>query len=159
MKPDRGAVADFLYLEASLIDDGLYDDWEALWAEDGIYWVPIHENGDPESELSIIYDDRDRLRIRLERLKSAEAWVQDPRSEISHLVSNIVIESVSEADQEFRTRSAFQVSESRREVVTTWAGRCCHVLRWDRQGHIAIVRKTVILVNRREALPNLAFPI
>ena len=159
MKPDRAAIEDFLYFEAGLIDDGLYDAWEALWAEDGIYWVPIHENGDPESELSIIYDNRERLRIRIERLKSGGSV--DARSAVGSLalVSNIVVESVSEENQEVRTCSAFLVSEMRRGVLTMWAGRCRHVLRWDPHGNTTIVRKTVVLLNRREPLPNLAIPI
>ncbi|MGH7343256.1 MAG: nuclear transport factor 2 family protein, partial [Candidatus Rokuibacteriota bacterium] len=37
-------IGQFLYREARLADEGEYDAWEALWTDDGVYWVPA--NGD-----------------------------------------------------------------------------------------------------------------
>ena len=34
------AVVDFLYREARLADEARYAEWEALWTDDGVYWVP-----------------------------------------------------------------------------------------------------------------------
>jgi len=33
-------IVAFLYREARFADEGRYDDWEALWTDDGVYWVP-----------------------------------------------------------------------------------------------------------------------
>src|ERR1019366_7259913 len=49
-------VTAFLYKEARFQDEHQYEAWEALWTDDGVYWVPA--NGahiDPEKEMSIIY--------------------------------------------------------------------------------------------------------
>jgi 3-phenylpropionate/cinnamic acid dioxygenase small subunit len=51
------AVTAFIYREARFQDEHQYEAWEALWTDDGVYWVPA--NGadiDPEKEMSIIYD-------------------------------------------------------------------------------------------------------
>ena len=34
------AVTAFIYKEARLQDEHQYDAWEALWTDDGVYWVP-----------------------------------------------------------------------------------------------------------------------
>jgi 3-phenylpropionate/cinnamic acid dioxygenase small subunit len=33
-------VEQFLFLEARLIDERRFSEWEALWVDEGIYWVP-----------------------------------------------------------------------------------------------------------------------
>ena len=43
-------VEQFVYREARLQDEHEYDEWEALWTDDAIYWVPA--NGDPNSSPS-----------------------------------------------------------------------------------------------------------
>ena len=53
-----------LYGGALCQDEHQYEAWEALWTDDGVYWVPA--NGadiDPEQEMSIIYDNRSRIRL------------------------------------------------------------------------------------------------
>ena len=43
-------VSQFIYREARLQDEHAYDEWEALWTDDAIYWVPANgadiESGD-----------------------------------------------------------------------------------------------------------------
>ncbi len=59
-------VTQWVYREARLQDEHRYDEWEALWTDDGIYWVPANgEGGDPEQEMSIIYDNRSRIALRI----------------------------------------------------------------------------------------------
>ena len=42
-------VTQFVYREARLQDEHAYDAWEALWTDDGVYWVPANgDGGDPE---------------------------------------------------------------------------------------------------------------
>ena len=44
----RERVEEFLFHEAKLIDEHLYDEWLALWTEDGLYWVPCNtDDADP----------------------------------------------------------------------------------------------------------------
>ena len=58
-------VTRFIYREARLQDEHRYDEWESLWTDDGIYWVPANgDDGDPEKVMSIIYDNRSRIALR-----------------------------------------------------------------------------------------------
>ncbi len=72
MGVERSAIERFLYHEARLMDNHRYDDWHALWAEDGpvTYWVPCNDDDlDPKVNVSIIYDTRTQLRNRITRLR------------------------------------------------------------------------------------------
>ena len=55
-------VAQFLFREARFADESRYDDWEALWTDDALYWVPAGgADIDPVSHVSVIYDNRNRI--------------------------------------------------------------------------------------------------
>ena len=61
-------VEQFLFLEARLADEGDYDGWEALWADDGVYWIPANgDDIDPATQMSILYDNRSRIAQELLR--------------------------------------------------------------------------------------------
>ena len=59
-------VAAFLYREARLMDEHRYQEWLTLWeSSDTLYWVPCNDDDiDPRRQVSIIYDDHDRLMQR-----------------------------------------------------------------------------------------------
>jgi 3-phenylpropionate/cinnamic acid dioxygenase small subunit len=155
------AVADFLYREARLADEARYAEWLALWTEDGVYWVPATTDpgADPERHLSHIYDNRARIETRVKLLQTGVRYSQEPPSLMRRLISNI---EVTEADGgELAAESNFILAElavqARRELHW-WAGRLSHRLRRV-DGHLKMCRKTVVLVNAAEPLPNLAFLI
>jgi hypothetical protein len=71
------AVTAFIYREARFQDEHQYEAWEALWTDDGVYWVPA--NGadiDPEKEMSIIYDNRSRIALRVRQLLTGKHFTQ-----------------------------------------------------------------------------------
>ena len=75
----RERVERFLFLEARLMDEHRYKEWLALWAEDGLYWVPCNDDDiDPARHVSIIYDDRARIQQRVERLASGGVMALTP---------------------------------------------------------------------------------
>ena len=77
------AVTAFIYKEARLQDEHQYEAWEALWTDDGVYWVPA--NGadiDPEKEMSIIYDNRSRISLRIKQLLTGKRHTQTPQSRL-----------------------------------------------------------------------------
>ncbi len=83
-------VEQFIYREARLQDEHRYAEWEALWTDDGIYWVPANgDNIDPEQQMSIIYDNRSRIGVRVRQLLSGKRHTQEPRSRLRHLVTNV----------------------------------------------------------------------
>jgi 3-phenylpropionate/cinnamic acid dioxygenase small subunit len=156
MAVDRQAVEQFLYREARLMDESRYEEWEALWADDGVYWVPCNDDdSDPNNQVSIIYDDRTRIHQRIARLLSGQAHVQEPRSRLRRTIGNVEIEA--RADGEIAVHSNFVLVEYRNEQ-RLWAGRTTHRLRTVPSG-FQLVFKKVALVNNDAELPALGFLI
>jgi 3-phenylpropionate/cinnamic acid dioxygenase small subunit len=150
-------VEQFIFREARLQDELRYDEWEALWTEDAIYWVPANsDRADPEREMSIIYDNRARIATRVKQLMSGKRHAQTPPSRLRRLVSNI--ELLSSDNDELRAGSNFLVYESRERGVTLWAGRSEYTLRPSSEG-LRMAAKTVLLVNNDRPLNTLAFLI
>jgi p-cumate 2,3-dioxygenase beta subunit len=89
----RLQVEDFLYYEASLLDDWKLNDWLALFTEDGQYIVPStdHPKGNPDDSVCLIGDDIVRLQGRITRLKSRRAYREFPYSRTKRLISNVRI--------------------------------------------------------------------
>ena len=158
---EHRAVVEFLYREARLADEARYAEWLALWTDDGVYWVPATADpaADPETHLSHIYDNRGRLDTRVKMLQSGYRYSQEPASHMRRLLSNIEIGRG--ADGALVAGSNFILAEmavqARRELHW-WAGRATHHLRAV-DGGLRMSRKTVVLVNAAEPLPNLSFLI
>jgi len=151
---DRAAVEQFLYREARLQDEHRYNDWEAMWADtDTLYWVPRREDADPTKEVSYIFDNRSRLASRIRQLNTGVRHSQAPQSGLRRIISNI---EIYDSEEGIEVLSNFILVESRRRLLTTWAGKTAHLL-VHTNGELRIKRKTVILVNSDEAIGNLAF--
>jgi 3-phenylpropionate/cinnamic acid dioxygenase small subunit len=151
---DRHKVEEFLYHEANLADECRYDEWEALWTDDAIYWVPFgKDDPDPRSDASVIYDNRGRITTRLNQLRTGVHWTQDPPSRMRRLISNVQIE---EGDNgELVVNSNFFLTEWRQHTENLWAGRTIHNLRPDGDSYKMAMKK-VLLVNNAEVIPHLS---
>ena len=157
MAVDRQQVEQFIYYEADLMDEHRYDEWLALWTDDALYWVPSGgDDIDPKREISLIYDDRVRLQVRITRLKSGFAHAQEPKSRMRRVVSNIVPQEAENGD--IVVFSNFLLIELRRGKQDTFAGRTVHRLRPD-NGSFRLASKKVLLVNNDEHIDNLTFLI
>ncbi|RYX91494.1 MAG: ring-hydroxylating dioxygenase subunit beta [Comamonadaceae bacterium] len=150
-------VTEFIYREARLQDDHLYNDWEALWTDDGVYWIPANgEGGDPENEMSIIYDNRSRISLRIRQFYTGKRYSQTPRSRLRRVVSNIEI--LEETDDHIRVTSNALVFESHVRGDIVWAARNEYKLRRTENGFRMSLKK-VVLVNNETALFSMAFLI
>ena len=150
-------VTRFIYREARLQDDHDYDAWEALWADDGIYWIPANGEGeDPDAEMSIVYDNRSRISVRIKQFKTGKRHSQTPVSRIRRVVSNIEI--LEGTQDELRVTSNALVFESNTRGETVWASRNEYKLRRV-DGDWRMALKKVILVNNDKALFTLSFLI
>lgn len=161
MDSDRRAlleeVTQFIYREARLQDDHAYDEWEALWTDDAIYWVPANGEGiDPETEMSIIYDNRSRIALRIKQFHTGKRHSQTPRSRLRRVVSNIEI--LGEDGNEVRVASNALVFESNARAETVWATRNEYRLRREADA-FRMVRKKVMLANNDKPLYTLSFLI
>jgi 3-phenylpropionate/cinnamic acid dioxygenase small subunit len=161
MTPEQRAtledVTQFIYREARLQDEHRYDSWEQLWTEDGLYWVPANgEGGDPDQEMSIIYDNRSRIALRVRQFYTGKRFSQTPQSRLRRLVSNV--EVLADDGREIRAGANAMVFESQTRGDTVWASRNEYTLRRE-NGELRMARKKVVLVNNNTALYSMAFLI
>ena len=132
-RPAPDEIESFLVAEARMLDERRWEDWLALFAEDGWYWVPLEEGQDnPRDTVSLIYDDRRLLETRIRRLAAAAPHAQTPASRTSRIVANPTVEE--EEGGEVTVRAKFQMVESRNDDRRVFAGTTWHRLRRDGEG-------------------------
>jgi 3-phenylpropionate/cinnamic acid dioxygenase small subunit len=146
-------VALFLLREARLLDMQQYDDWLALWAVDGRYWVPGEDAEDPWGKVPIVYDDHRALSARIARLNSGKVHAQTPPSKTARSVTNI---ETTGDEETLKVHSVLQLCESRKGQQRMWCGRVDHQLIRAESG-LRITAKKVTLVNRADKLPPMTF--
>jgi benzoate/toluate 1,2-dioxygenase beta subunit len=136
----------FVYAEAELLDDGKFDDWLDLFADDGIYWIPAVPNqDDPLNTISIFYEDKDIMAIRIRRMTHPANIAQSPFPRTSHVVGQVRVAGTDNGLLEVSSR--VQVVEYREgDGQRVFAGKCHHTLR--REGDdLKIVLKRFDLVD------------
>jgi benzoate/toluate 1,2-dioxygenase beta subunit len=140
-------VERFLYRQAEILDDKRWNAWLDLFAEDGKYWMPVSESQTTgEGQPSIFYEDLNLMLVRIKRVNHPRAWSQKPPHKTSHVVSNVVVESIDPKTGDAVVRSKFYMSEFRRDVVRHFAGKYRHHLRKTPAGY-RIAQQRVDLVN------------
>jgi benzoate/toluate 1,2-dioxygenase subunit beta len=150
-------IQTFLTHEARLMDEGRYREWLDLWTDDAQYWVPCNDDdSDPARQVSIIFDDRDRLTQRVERLLSGSVLSQQPKPRMRRVISNLEIGP--EIGAEVTVESNFILGIARNSAKQLWIGRSLHTLRED-AGTFKIVRKKVLLIDNDQEIPLLQFLI
>jgi benzoate/toluate 1,2-dioxygenase beta subunit len=131
----------FVLQEARLLDERRFAEWLALFAEDGIYWVPTRPGqASPDEALSLFYETRPLLALRVERLQRPDMHVATPPSRTMHQVSAVEVIDSSEV------RSSLIVAEWRSGDTRWFAGRVTHKLRREPAG-LRIVLKRVDLID------------
>ncbi len=139
------AVEEFLFFEARLLDGREFQAWAELFADDGIYWVPMREGQeDPLTEHSIFYDDKDLLDVRVRRLLHPDTLAQIPASRTRHVVGNVVLDETD--GDEIHARSNLVMFEYRRDEQRVFGAEVQHRLHRVEDG-FEIVLKRVDLVN------------
>jgi 3-phenylpropionate/cinnamic acid dioxygenase small subunit len=120
-------VEQFLFYQSELLDDKQWGAYIDLFAADGVYWMPAApEQTEWLDSPSIFAEDRQMMEIRMGRVTHPNAWSQAPQWGTSHLLGNVVLESVS--DTEISVRSRFQMMELRRDATRHFAGTYRHTL-------------------------------
>lgn len=117
-------IRNFYYAEAELLDERNFEAWLNLFTEDLRYWMPLARNvqfrhsADEYSREGIdsawMDEDKQTLRQRVQQLATGIHWAEEPRSRVSHLITNIrIVQAVTE--DELRTTCRFLVYRNRME--------------------------------------------
>jgi 3-phenylpropionate/cinnamic acid dioxygenase small subunit len=149
----------FVIEEARLLDAARFEEWLALFAEDGFYWVPATPGqADPFNHLSIFYEDTSVLAMRIRRLHHPRAYSALPPARTAHLVGSFAVSRPAEDGIACECRSTVMMAEYRAGERRLWAGQQLHRLRRTPEG-LRIVLKRVDLIDCDAAHGILSVPI
>ena len=148
----------FVLEEARLLDERRFDEWLALYARDAVYWVPTQPGQrSPAEALSLFYETRELLAMRVARLARPDMHVQTPPARTLHHVAGIVASPAHEALWRMEARSTLVMAEKRKDDVRWFAGRVFHGLRREKN-RLRIVHKRVDLIDCDAPQRALAIP-
>ena len=120
-------VSQFLYRQSELLDHKQWQDYIDLFADDGVYWMPVApEQTEWEGSPSIFAEDKLLMRVRMGRVTHPNAWSQAPMWATNHVIGNVVIEK--ESAKEVVVRSRFHMMELRRDNLRHFGGTYRHTL-------------------------------
>jgi p-cumate 2,3-dioxygenase beta subunit len=145
----RAEVEDFLYHEASLLDDWRLDDWQALLTDDACYYVPPNDQpeGDHRSTLFLVADDRERIRQRVIRINDPNCHAEFPKSRTRRMISNVRIVAV--AGDLVTVAANFVCYRYRRyERIREYVGAYRYILR--RAGDSFRIKERRVLIDAHE---------
>ena len=138
-------VEQFLYRQADILDERRWEEWLALFTDDGIYWMPASATQDTgEGQPNIFWEDHYLMDMRIRRVEHPYAHSQEAGHRTSHVVSNVMIQS--ERDDEIIATSRFHMVEYRLDDQRYFGGRYTHTLSRTKAG-LKIRLQRVDLVN------------
>lgn len=147
-------VSAFLWHEARLLDERRFDDWLALWTDEGRYWMPRHHGqSDPFTQISLFWEDRMLRETRVRRLLHPRNWSQQPPTRSNRLVGNVHIDGL-DADGHLIVCSNLHYAEYRLEARQL-AGQVFHKLAVGDNGDFRMQLKRVDLINCDSVFGNL----
>jgi p-cumate 2,3-dioxygenase beta subunit len=140
----RQTIEDFLFEEAALLDEWRLDEWLELLTDDATYEVPSTDtpDGDPRTTLSLIADDKTRIRSRVAQLLGKSAWAENPPSRTRRMISNVRVRQID--GEAMHVSANFVVYRLRFEQMDTYVGRYEYTL-VQRDGRLKIRARKAIL--------------
>jgi len=149
----RSDIEAFLFREAWLLDRGRLDEWLELFTDDATYWIPLQAGqADPLTSVSIVYDDRRLLEVRVRQFLHPRAHARVPAPRTVHHVGNIQV--LDAENGRLRVGSTLVLIEYRHERQRTWGALVEHHLRRTAHG-LRIAAKRVDLVNSEAELDGI----
>jgi 3-phenylpropionate/cinnamic acid dioxygenase small subunit len=150
----KNEIDQFLYFEASLLDERRYLDWYRLFAEDLFYVMPNRSNrltheaakeNTTSKQFNLFDETYASLGWRVKQVASKKHWAEDPPSRARHLVTNIRVTATDLEDQ-YNVHSNFLIYRNRLESeVDFWVGERQDVIRRIAPRAWKIARRTIIL--------------
>ncbi|MBL0420297.1 aromatic-ring-hydroxylating dioxygenase subunit beta [Ramlibacter sp. AW1] len=159
---DLKTIEAFLYREALLLDRWALEEWSALFTPDGVYWLPIDDEADVRTNVSLVRDTPARREERVYHLLHNSFPAQSPRSRTLHFISNVLV--TGRADLEITVTSSQLTYEMRTGdysqlglgEMRPLVAQVEHRLRIG-EGGLRIAQKKVLLLNRDSWHGNLTF--
>ena len=117
-------ITQFYYREAYLLDHRKYREWLDLLTEDIQYVMPLRvtvENkmgSNVNHDMTYFTDTKTDITIKVERLYTKSAWVDDPAPRQRHYISNVMFERTA-VPEEYKVMSYFLFKRSRSSDPTT----------------------------------------
>ncbi len=163
-------IAGFFYTEAEMLDERRHDEWLALLADDIRYWMPMRRNvkfGDTTREFTRETEDiswfdegKDTLTRRVRQIQTGIHWAEEPRSRITHMISNVqLVGALPDAanPREVTTKCRFLIYRNRVETETDLLiGKREDTLRRHGDGWL-VARRKIILDQNVLLTKNLTF--
>lgn len=151
-------AAEFLWREAEMLDKRDYQSWLDIWADDGLYIIPIDVDAkDYADVLNYIYDDAEMRKMRCIRLQSRYSMAAVTASTTVRTVSRFVMsKEKTDAPNEVTIHAAQHVADYRRDTMRLLAGNVEVTLRQTDQG-LKLVKKILRLANCEDAVSGIAF--
>ena len=159
-------IEQFLFYEASVLDDRQYEEWLGLLGDDIRYFMPIRStlsNRDRAKEFSgdhdiAYYDDsKSSLALRVRKYRTSSAWAEEPFSRTRHFVTNVRVMPLETGH--FEVASAFLVYRNRAEQQNdTFAGeRIDGLRRVDTAAGFELFGRTILLDQSMLLANNISF--
>jgi 3-phenylpropionate/cinnamic acid dioxygenase small subunit len=146
-------LIDFVVRESRLLDARRYDEWNALFTDDGYYWVPlVPEQEDGLNHTSHMYEDKLLRELRIQRFASPRAFSQQPGSRCHHLLQTPTVEAFDLEANRFLVRTEFHYTEAQGDEIQFLVGTFHHHLILE-DGALRMTLKRVDLLNCDAALP------
>lgn len=138
-------VEQFIFYESELLDQWRIHEWLELFAPEGVYMVPATDkpDGDPETDLFLIHDDRFLLEQRANSLLTRAAHAEYPHSRTRRMVTNIRVHATD--GKHIEVRANFAIFRIRAGNIDTYIGRYHHIIVADHEHAFRFVQRKAIL--------------
>lgn len=150
-------AVEMVWREAAVLDAKEYHQWNALYAEDGIYVIPIDRAAEEFDDLlNMVYDDARMRGMRVTRMTEGYALAAVDSAITVRTVSRFVPTAVS--DDEVKLTAAQVLVAFKRGRHNLWAGDLDYTIRLGAKvADDRIARKVVRLIDSADAVPAAGF--
>ncbi|MBZ6083653.1 hypothetical protein KVH15_21860 [Streptomyces olivaceus] len=155
--PRIARTVELIWREADLLDHKDYVAWNDLYAEDGVYVIPVDTSSDDfDNQLNMVYDDARMRAMRVQRLTEGYSISAADSASTVRTVSRFV---PVEVDEETVSLRAGQVIVAyKRGTHHLWAADVDYTVRLGRTpSGDRIVRKVVRLIDAADVVPAAGF--
>lgn len=150
------SLQNFVWQENALLDEGHFDEWYELFAQDGLYWIPGESGQEsPEGRMCIALENRMLMRLRIDRLSHHRAFSLQPGVRGLRVIQNPRVQSEHpDEDGCYTVRTNLIYSEYQKQKTEVLPATASYRLRAVDQAW-EIVEKRVDLLSVDGYLPTI----